>query len=150
MRQEKRITITDAGRDKDKEFVIKELSSFAAEQWVWRLVPMLAHAGFPIDDKTLKAGFAGIAAMGTAAVLTMPYELVKPLLDEMLTCISYQHYDDAGRAQPLQPIRMNDNCQIEEVATWFQLRKAVLDLHINPFLAAAESKGSAKRHRSAA
>jgi hypothetical protein len=150
MRHEKTIKIETEGRDKGKEFRIKELSSYEAEQWVWRLIPVLAQAGIEVDDETLNGGFASIAALGAAAILRMPYAFVKSLLDEMLPCIQYQHYDKHGKAQPLQPIHLNENCQIQEVSTWFQLRKAVLDLHINPLLTAGASKDSETHRRPAA
>ena len=150
MRQKKPITIETEGRDKGKHFLITELSSYEAEQWVWRLIPVLAQAGIEVSDEDLKGGFAGIAAMGAAAVLRMPYAFVKSLLDEMLPCIQYQHHDKHGKALPLAEIQMNENCQIEEVSTWFQLRKAVIDLHINPTQAAGGSKDSVTHRHQAA
>lgn len=150
MRNKKTIRIETDGRDKGKEFILTELSSYEAEQWVWKLMPVLAQSGITVDEDTLKGGFAAIAAMGAANILRMPYGFVKSLLDEMAPCIQYQHYDEHGRALPPAPIVLNQDCQIEEVATWFTLRKAVLDLHIAPLKAAEKSKDSAPHpHRAA-
>jgi hypothetical protein len=141
-RRTERIVIEDDNRDKGKEFLITELSSYEAEQWVWQLLPVLAASGIEVNDDTLKGGFASIMALGAASILRMPYGFVKSLLDQMLPCIKYQHYDTQGHAVPPVPIAMNAQCQVEELSTWFKLRKAVLDLHIHPLSAAAKSKDS--------
>lgn len=143
MRHKKTVVIEDEGRDRGKEFLITELSSYEAEQWVWQLIPVLAAAGVEIDEDTLKGGFSRIMAVGAANILRMPYGFVKSLLDQMLPCIKYCHYDDGGKAIPPTAILLNASCQIEELSTWFTLRKAVLDLHIDPLKAAGKSKDSA-------
>lgn len=135
----KTVRISDDNRDKGKVFILTELSSFDAEKWVWKLIPVLSVAGFDVNDDTLKGGFGAIAAMGAAAMLRMPYEFTQSLLDAMLPCIQYQH--DPNHAA--QPIMLDAKCQIEEISTWFQLRKAVLDLHVDPFKAASASSSAA-------
>jgi hypothetical protein len=142
MRKKKTITIEAEGRDKGKEFVLEELCSYDAEQWVWRLLPVLARAGFEVNDSVLKGGFGAIMAVGAQALFAMPYEFVKSMMDAMLPCIKYRHYDTKGHAQDLQEIKTNANCQIEEISTWFHLRKEVLELHTGPLKAAGSSKGS--------
>lgn len=134
-RHTKSITITDDNRDKGKTFLLTELASYDAEMWVWKLIPVLSAVGFTVDDNVLKGGFAAIAAMGAAAILRMPYEVTKSLLDEMLACIGYVH----NPAHAPQPIYLDAKCQIEEISTWFQLRKAVLELHTDPLKAAGAS-----------
>lgn len=150
MRHKKTVVIEEEGRDLGKEFLITELSSYEAEQWVWQLIPVLAAAGVEVNEETLKGGFAQIMAVGAANLLRMPYGFVKSLLDQMVPCIKYCHYDDGGKAIPPASILLNANCQIEELSTWFQLRMAVLELHVGPSLAAGKLKDLAAPKRPAA
>ncbi|MEE2977536.1 MAG: hypothetical protein VYB88_08675 [Pseudomonadota bacterium] len=125
-------TATD-GRDKGKRFRITEMPATRSEEWAARALFALMQSGVDVDDDVLKAGLAGLAAIGIKALTKVPFDLVKPLFDEMMTCVQYEFSGQAGGARDL----IEDD--IEEVVTRLKLRKAVLDLHLEFFTGAAPS-----------
>ncbi|HDR9199667.1 TPA: hypothetical protein QDB48_000954 [Burkholderia vietnamiensis] len=127
-------TATD-GRDDGKRFLITEMSASQSEEWAARALFAAMSCGVEIPDEVAKAGLAGIAALGLKVFGRVPFELVKPLFDEMMTCVQYEF--EPGRAGGTRALIETD---IEEVATRLKLRKAVLDLHLEGFLVAAPSK----------
>ncbi|KVS07765.1 hypothetical protein [Burkholderia vietnamiensis] len=127
-------TATD-GRDDGKRFLITEMSASQSEEWAARALFAAMSCGVEIPDEVLGAGLAGVAAIGIKALGRVPFEIVKPLFDEMMTCVQYEF--EPGRAGGTRALIETD---IEEVATRLKLRKAVLDLHLEGFLAAAPSK----------
>lgn len=138
MRKEKTIVIETEGRDKGKMFHITELSATQSEEWATRALFVMMNCGVEVPDNLLSAGLAGIAAIGIKSLSKVPYEMAKPLFDEMMGCIAIV----PDPKQPLVkrgyggvgPLIEDD---IEEVSTRLQLRKAVLDLHLDFFLSAA-------------
>ncbi len=108
-----------AGRDHGKMFLLTEMSAAKAEEWALRALLALTNAGAEIPDDS--AGIAGLAAAGFEALNKLTFAQVKPLLDEMFTCVQYVH--KAGHP----PQDADEN--IEEVTTRLQLRKAVFQLH---------------------
>ncbi|WP_027815225.1 hypothetical protein [Paraburkholderia bannensis] len=126
--------VTDEGRDKGKRFLITEMSAARAEEWAARALFSVMSCGINVPDNILKAGFAGIAAIGIKSMTKVPFELAKPLFDEMMTCVQYEF--EAGRDGGARALMDDD---IEEVATRLKLRKAVLQLHLDAFLGAAPS-----------
>lgn len=147
-RKEKTIVITTEGRDKGKMFHITELPASESEAWAARALFTMMNCGVEIPDDLLAAGLAGIAAIGIKSLSRVPYEMAKPLFDQMMECIAIV-------PDPKQPLvkrgyggvgpMIEDD--IEEVSTRLQLRKAVLDLHLDFFLTAARSgqEGAAAR-----
>lgn len=144
MRKEKTIVITSEGRDKGKVFHITELPASQGEAWATRALFIMMNCGVEIPDDLLSAGLAGVAAIGIKSLSKVPYELAKPLFDEMMDCI-------AIIPDPKQPL-VKRGCggvgpmiedDIEEISTRLQLRKAVLELHIDFFLSAARSSDEA-------
>lgn len=141
MRKTKTLVIESAGRDHGKMFHITELPASQSEAWATRALFVMMNCGVEIPDDLLSAGLAGIAAIGIKSLSKVPYELAKPLFDEMMDCIAIV----PDPRQPLvkrgyggvSPIIEDD---IEEVSTRLQLRKAVLELHMDFFLSAARSK----------
>lgn len=125
MRRTATIKITDEGRDKGKTFIVTEMSSADGEDWAIQAFFALANAGMEFPDEVAQGGFAGIAAVGYQALMKLPYEAAKPLLDKMMTCVQYQH----DPKHPLQPIYEGDACQIEEIKTRLLLRMEVFKLH---------------------
>lgn len=144
MRKTKTIVIESEGRDKGKMFHITELSASQSEAWATRALFVMMNCGVEVPDDLLSAGLAGIAAIGIKSLSKVPYELAKPLFDEMMECV-------AVVPDPKQPLvrrgyggvgpMIEDD--IEEVSTRLQLRKAVLDLHLDFFLGAARSQQEA-------
>lgn len=114
------------GRDEGKVFIITEMSASRAEDWGLRALLALTNAGADIPDDVRGAGMAGVAVMGIQALSGLKHADAKPLLDEVLTCVEI--CPDPSRPEVLRPLIEDD---IEEVLTRVQLRKAVLELHLN-------------------
>jgi hypothetical protein len=125
MRKTSTYTETAENRDKGKVFKIEEMSADAAEQWALRAFFAIMNAGIEIPDGIADMGFAGIATAGLKALGAVPYEVAKPLLDEMMDCV--QIIPDPAKPNVARALFPGD---IEEVATRLKLRKAVFDLHI--------------------
>lgn len=123
-----------AGRDKGKVFLITELPSSRTEEWATRALFIMVNCGVDIPDDLLSSGLAGLAAIGVKSLTKVPYDLAKPLFDEMMTCV--EALPDPRDRTVSRPLIEDD---IEEVATRLQLRKAVLDLHMEFFRDAAPS-----------
>jgi hypothetical protein len=117
------VTIDTPGRDLGKVFVITEMAAEQAESWAIKALLALTNAGATVPDSA--TGMAGLASAGLQALGKLPYESVKPLLDEMFTCVKYQHKP----GHPLQDIESGPASQIEEVATRLELRKRIFKLH---------------------
>ena len=125
MRKELDVTITAEGRDKGKTFHIKEMSAWAAERWAQRAFFAVMNSGVDIDENLSRAGMAGIAVAGLKAFGSLPWEKAQPLLDELLTCVTYR-MDPTPTG--IRQIIMED---VEEPGTLVQLRAEALNLHIN-------------------
>lgn len=140
-RKEKTVVITTEGRDKSKVFHITELSASEAEAWATRALFVMMNCGVEVPDDLMSAGLAGIAAIGIKSLSRVPYEMAKPLFDEMMECVCIipdpkQPLVKRGKGG-VGPMIEDD---IEEVSTRLQLRKSVLELHLDFFLSAARSE----------
>ena len=131
MIREKTITITAPGRDEGAVFVIKEKPAIPASDWFIRVMQILARSGVDVPPHIMALGPAGFVTMSIGAVLTglgkAPWGEVKPLLDELLDCVS--------AAQPAGGEVMITNrslirAQIAEPATVFQIYEEVVSLHL--------------------
>ena len=120
-------TATD-GRDAGKRFLITEMSAARSEEWAARA--LFAE----VPEEVLGAGLAGVAALGIQSLGRVPFEIAKPLFDEMMTCVQYAFGE--GTAAGVRALIDDDT---EEVSTRLRLRKVVLDLHLEGFLGAAQS-----------
>lgn len=124
MRKEATIIIDAPGRDQGKVYRLKELSASQAEAWGARLMLALSRAGVEVPDGFLEMGMAGVAAMGLRAMGGLSWDVAKPLLDEMMTCIQIQ--PNPGQSNVVRPMIEDD---IEEVSTRVRLREEVITLH---------------------
>lgn len=113
-------------RDKGKIFILTEMPADQAERWAIRALLALARTGAELPAGAADAGMAGIAAAGLQALSKLAYEDAGPLLDEMMTCVRYQPPNPDVLPQP---IYRGEACQIDEVATFLAIRKAVFILH---------------------
>jgi hypothetical protein len=158
MRKHTVVTIAAEGRDEGKSFLIVEKSAFEAEKWATRALMALSKAGVEVGDDAIRAGAVGIMLAGLDAFKALPFDLAEPLLDEMMTCISFvpdvskldQH--DRPIARPLMRGDDYNDGDIAEVATLLKLRSEVLELHLGfsitaalSNLAAAAGIGSSQR-----
>lgn len=107
------------GRDAGKKFLITEMPAEAAEWWAFRALQAIAGADAELN---LQAPLREMAAQGIKALAKVHPDQAKPLLDEMMSCVSM--LVPAGGSRPLLA---ND---IEDVMTRFNLRKAVVGLHL--------------------
>jgi hypothetical protein len=64
----------------------------------------------------------------------LSYSAVEDLLDEMMECVQHKPMGAAGAAAPM-PLLSGENCQIEEVRTFMELRMQVLQVHTDFSLA---------------
>lgn len=127
------IVLIDAeGRDKGKRFLITEMSAYAAEQWATRALISLLGSGAPMPEGIEVAGMAGLAEMGLRAFSGLSYDKLKPLLDEMMTCV--QAMPDPRKPSVVMPLIVDTH--IEEIMTLVKLRTEVWNLHTG-FLKAA-------------
>ncbi|AWB21240.1 hypothetical protein DA075_10210 [Methylobacterium currus] len=139
-RREKRVTIPSddpENRDGGKTYFLKEMPATQAEDWAMRALLALTAAGAEIPDDLEGAGMAGLAVMGVQALTGLKHADVKPLMDEMFTCV--QACPDRGNPNVVRPLVEDD---IEEVQTRLLLRKEILQLHVGFSLPGAPSKST--------
>jgi hypothetical protein len=129
MRNKVTVTIDDPqlpngkpNRDAGKVFEITEMSSDKAERWAMRALLALTNTGVHIPQGIEGAGMAGIAHIGFQMFGLLDFDVVEPLLAEMMTCINIQ----VGAVS--RPVN-DDFGDIEEVATRLKLRRAWFELH---------------------
>jgi hypothetical protein len=144
MARKTKTIVIESGRDAGKMFHITELPASQAEAWATRALFVMMNCGVEVPDDLLSAGLAGIAAIGIKSLARVPYELAKPLFDEMMECIAIvpdpkqpavkRGYGGVG------PMIEDD---IEDVSTRLRLRKEVLTLHLDFFMSAARSEQEA-------
>jgi hypothetical protein len=125
MRKTLTLTISQEGRDKDKRFLLTEMSAMRAEKWATRLLIALMNSGLELSDDEAGAGMAGLASVVDRggfrfAGSGISYHELEPLLDEMLGCIQI--------AEPKITRDLTEH-DVEEVATLLFLRSEVIKLH---------------------
>lgn len=132
MRKSKIVTIEAEGRDKGKSFLIVEKDALAS-----------AMIGVEVPDGALQAGALGLFAIGLEALRKLPFDAAKPLLDEMMTCMSFvpdpKKVDPVTQRPASRQLIMPDDLtdgDIEEVTTLYKLRQEALDLHLGFSVAA--------------
>lgn len=143
------VTITADGRDKGKSFLVTEMPADQGEWWAARALIVMGNAGVDMPANALGSAMAGMAAVeaskGAASALFLvglrmlpgvdPVTL-KPLLDEMMTCVAYQ---PPGQGVPAQSLMEGAYGQIEEISTRLQLRAEILEVHLGFSLAGVAS-----------
>ncbi len=125
------IEITDsASRDVGKKFRITELDADRAEDWAIRAFIGLAAGGVSLPSSVPKT-LPGLSLLAIQTIFRMPYEHMRPLLNEMMSCV--QVVASSGKTH--SPMAG----EIEEPETLFQLRKQVVELHTGFFERVANS-----------
>jgi hypothetical protein len=131
------VQITREGRDKGGVFVITEKPAVQATEWFLRAAMLLIRSGADVPPDIMQHGPAGMVTLGIGTVLTglgkAPWFEVKPLLDELLSCITSYH--PPGGNMPLGNWQVIAG-QIQEPATILQLHEEVVSLHLGFSLAA--------------
>lgn len=123
-RREATVVIDAEGRDKGKIFRLIELPAEQGEEWATRVLLALGKAGSLVPEGIFNMGMHGIAAVGLRAMLQLPWEVAKPLMQEMMTCVQIQPGPDSKIVRRLIPD------DIEEVSTRMRLRDEVINLHM--------------------
>jgi hypothetical protein len=130
-RKKKTITITEAGRDLGKNFLLTEMPVDRGEKWAARALLALAKSGAELPDGG--DGMAALASFGLEGITKLAWEDVEPLLDEMMGCIKF--IPAPGMERDL----MLSADDIEELGTLLTLRKGILGLHFDFFATAVGS-----------
>lgn len=129
-RRNQTVTIdNEKSRDHGKSFVITEMPAEQAEWWAARAIQALLSEN-PDIGSLGDTPLAQIAAMGFKALGSLPPEKMKPLLDEMFTCVKMGLPNGQSR-----DLLAGD---IEEVMTRMQLRKDIFMLHVDFFTLGGE------------
>lgn len=137
MRRTASFTVEREGRDKGGVFVIQEMPALPATDWFLRAMQLLARSGADVPADIFGAGPAGFVTLGIGTVLTglgkAPWFEVKPLLDELLTCVV--SYQPPGGHSPLTGHAIifgqgKGGGQVEDGATILQLYEEVVSLHL--------------------
>jgi|GEM_PF-370466 len=145
MRKHKIVEITAEGRDQGKKFLIVEKSAFETEKWAARAISALSRTGVGVDDELIASGAIGLVVVGLEALKQLPFEDLEPLMDDMMTCVSFvpdtKQVLENGRpySRRLDLGDDEDDGDICEVATIFKLREEVLELHLGFSVTAALS-----------
>ena len=125
------VTITREGRDQGGVFVLTEKPAMQASEWFIRAMMLLARSGADVPPNIMQLGPAGFLTLGIGTVLTglgkAPWFEVKPLLDELLQCVT--SYQPPSAIAPVTN-RHQMFAQIEEPATILQLHEEVVSLHL--------------------
>lgn len=118
-RRTKVVVINDEkGRDHGKQFMVTEMDAEAAEWWAVRALKGLLGSDADVD---LNAPLAQLAKFAFAALAKIPNDELKPLMDEMKPCIKVLLPDN----KTTRDLLVGD---VEEIFTWWQLRKAVFEV----------------------
>lgn len=131
--------IDSEGRDHGKLFRITEMPASQAEKWAIRALMALGVSGVDVPDNVRESGAAGLVSMlhtFLESAARMPFDVVEPLLDEMMGCIEFIP-DENNKGMTRRLVESD----IEEVATRFRLRMATLKLHAD-FSGAGETSTS--------
>jgi hypothetical protein len=128
-------TVTEAGRDKGKLFVITEMSAKQGEEWAMRAMLALMQSDVDVPEGFLELGMAALAQMGLKCLSSIKWELAKPLMDELMDCLTI--IPDPKVMQVSRPLIEDD---IEEIITRATLKWEVLKLHVDFSQAADLSK----------
>lgn len=132
MRKETIFTATE-GRDKGKMFKLVESPAAVADEWALELIFEMMNAGVELPDDIQEMGMAGVAMVGFSSIGKIPYSKAKPLVEMLLSCVSFiPEPNDSKTVRKLFPE------DIEEVVTFYQLRKAVFSLHTGFFADAVQ------------
>lgn len=128
------ITVTQAGRDQGKVFLITEMSAVAAERWAVRCFLALAKSGAEVPPEIEQAGFAGLASLGAGNIAVMLLKMIGgldhataiQLLDDLMSCV--QAIPEPSKPQVVRALVEDDT---EEIATRFLLRQEAFKVHVD-------------------
>lgn len=117
------VIINTEGRDKGKHFRLTEMSATDADDWSRRFMhAVMAGKGVDMPED---AGLAAVLKLGFQAISSADPVLARPVLADMMSCVV--PIPDPSRPQVTR--FLNEQEDIEEIATLWQLRYEVFKLH---------------------
>jgi hypothetical protein len=129
-RKEIDITITSDSpdsRDAGKVFHITEMGAIPGEKWAYRAILAIIGSGkIAMPKSAASSSMATLAEIGIGMLSGADWNLIEPLLDEMMKCVQIK--------EPLITRSLNES-DIEDIETLLTLRKEVLKLHLGFSLA---------------
>lgn len=126
MRKVCTFVVSDECRDKNKSFVITEMSATAAEDWAIRAILALGAANVDIPEGAAELGMSSLAQIGLKKLFLLKAETLRPLLQELMECVQIQ--PDAHHPEVKRSLVDGD---VEEVKTLLTLKWEVLKLHMD-------------------
>lgn len=111
-------------RDAGKMFFLQEKSAMETEQWAERALLAMASGGVDIPSEVLRMGAGAVVAAGFRSLMHVSWHDAKPLLDEMMECVSF--VPDPANKNVQRGVDPED---IDEVSTLLKLRTEVIELH---------------------
>lgn len=138
-----RIPDDKGNRDSGKVFVITEMFARPLEKWAYRALQAVAAGGAQIPEG--RGGMAELAQLGFQALANAPFEMVEPLMDEMMGHVVIQ--PDPNNPEVTRPLidKGGASDDIEEVTTRFKLRAEWFTLHTGFSLADGLSTSGSPR-----
>ena len=132
-------TVSHEGRDQGKTFLIVEAPAKPVEWWAARVFSGLARQGYDVG-LVAEHGAQGLIVIGMKGLALLPPHELKPLLDEMMSCVSV--LPDRNNPQIVRPLIDNgtEGDDIEEIKTRIELRKKVAEIHLGFSLGGEDSK----------
>jgi hypothetical protein len=119
------VTISSAGRDHGKTFVLTEMPAEEGEYWATRALELIEGSGELHKEGPKESGMAGLAE--AASGINVARKLQHPDLDGMW---KYVQFRPKKNEAPPQPLRSD---HIEEWQTRLELRSEFLRLHVGFF-----------------
>lgn len=128
------------GRDKGKIFRLTEMTSSRGEKWAYRALLALAGGSAQLPEGFESTGWAGLAQVGFKGLMSLPWPLLEPLLDEMMECVQIvPDPKNLSFARDLEPEGGQGDYDIEEITTRPALRMEIFKLHVDFSGAAIQS-----------
>ncbi len=143
-RHEVDYVVQEDGRDKGKCFHIREAPASKVEWWATRVYAALEKQGIDVGG-IASHGAAGLIVIGARGLALIPEFDLKPLLDEMMACVTIK--PDRSNPALVRPL-INDGSDaedIEEIRTRLSLRQEIAKLHLGFSLAGATSTSEAPK-----
>ena len=121
-RRTKVVTIdSEKSRDHGKTFLITEMSADAAEWWAIRVTQGIVGSNPDADFDIFSGSLPRLANFAFVGLAKIPADQLKPLMDEMKSCVSVLLPD--GKTS--RALLAGD---VEDIMTWLELRKEVFEI----------------------
>ena len=89
--------------------------------------------GNTIGAPGLEMLFGGLAVAGLKALQGLEWEVVEPLFDEMMTCVSIMSDEKNPELDRPLVMGLDEGDDVEELSTYLELRQKVFEIHTSFF-----------------